>query len=218
MAALLLSPYNIALVKRALRDRLPGARSSHRVEAFAAAAGYRTYAALLADVKRSEGMHPTVACLDPDRFAARLDVLGYGQVDQDILADIVRSPDMSEPLWREYRNRDRAANDRWFRECQRRDIPNVYIELRTKYAELNWDCISIDPSGETHLRDEQGTALVREMFRRFQCLARPDPGKSEFFGSAFVGSVDRLLPDIARNLADEFFMLLYTPMQQRAAA
>ena len=125
---------------------------------------------------------------------------------------------MPAPAWCEYRTGDRAANDRWFRACRQRDIPNVYIERRRKYVKLNWDCISIHPDGETHLRGAHGTALVEEMFGRFQSLCRPDPGHAEFFGSAFVGSIDRLLPGVARDLADEFFMLLYAPMERRAAA
>lgn len=218
MAALLLTPDNIDFAKRALRSRFPSVKSSHRIEAFAAATGHRTHAALLADLMRSEGTRALVTRVNPDRFVARLHELGYGTADLRTLTDIVRSTDIPQPIWREYRNRDLAENDRWFRECERRDIPNVYIKMRRKYAELNWDCISIDPSGEKHVRDEQGTTLVGEMFRRFQSLARPDPGKSEFFGSAFVGSIDRLLPEIARNMADEMFMLLYTPMPRQAAA
>jgi hypothetical protein len=56
------------------------------------------------------------------------------------------------------------------------------------------------------------------MFARFQSRAQHAPGKPEFFGSAFVGSIDRLLPDTARDLADDFFMMLTASVQQRAAA
>jgi hypothetical protein len=83
---------------------------------------------------------------------------------------------------------------------------------------LSWDCISIDPRGEDHVREDKGSALVDAMFKRYQALAKGDPAKSEFFGSAFVGTVDRLSPSVARDIADEFFMRLYTPMVQRAAA
>lgn len=218
MVALLLTANNIEFAKSVLRGRLPSVKSSHRIEAFAAAAGYRTHAALLAVLKQSEDERPLLTRLDSKRFLVRLREFGYGASDPKVLVDIAHSSDIPAPIWREYRNRDLAANDRWFRECQGRDIPNLYIEKRTKYVKLNWDCISIDPSNEKHLHDEQGTALVREMFGRYQSLARPDPGKSEFFGSAFVGRIDRLLPEIARNIADELFMLLYEPMTIQAAA
>ena len=44
------------------------------------------------------------------------------------------------------------------------------------------------------------------MFATFQSLARHSPGRSMFEGNSFVGSVTNLVPDIARNLADEFFV------------
>jgi len=218
MAASLLTRDNIDFVKRALRGTLPAVRASHRAEAFAAAAGFRTHAALLAALKGTGDDHPSFVNVDPARFAARLADFGHGGADGESLVGLVRSPALPAPLWREYRSGDRTANDRWFRACRRRDIPNVYIERRRIYAKLNWDCISIHPDGETHLRGAHGTALVEEMFRRFQSLARPDPGRAEFFGSAFVGSVDRLLPEIARDLADAFFTLLYAPTERHAAA
>jgi len=218
MVGLLLSPNNLRFVKRSLQREFPDVQSAHRTEAFAAAAGYRTHAALLADQKQSEGMNPKVILIDSNQFLGRLHELGHETADMRALVDILRSSGMPEPLWREYRNGDLAENDRWFRECKRRGIPNIYIQKRRRYVKLSWDCISIDPSDEKHVRDKQGTALVDEMFRRFQSLAQPDPGKCEFFGSAFVGSVDRLLPEVARNIADEFFILLYAPMLRRAVA
>ncbi len=39
-----------------------------------------------------------------------------------------------------------------------------------------------------------------------------------FDGTSFVGTIDNLLPDVARNIADEFYaMLIASPAQAVAA-
>ena len=218
MPVIFLTHDNCSFVKRALRKRLSKVKSTHLSEALATALGFRTHAALLAAMKAVIADRPILAHVDEDRMAERLRDLGYGSMVPVDLAGIVRSAELPLAAWREFGNRDKAANERWFKECKRRDIPNVCIRLRTKYAELSWDCISIDPDGEDHLRDDEGAALVRIMFERFRALAKGVPGKPEFFGSAFVGTIDRLSPLLARDIADEYFMRLYLPVAQRAAA
>lgn len=218
MPILFSTPDNCSFVKRALRKRLSTVKSTHLSEVLATALGFRTHAALLATMKAAIADRPMLMQVDEDRMGERLRGLGYGPMVPVDLAGIVRSAELPLAAWREFGNRDKAANERWFKECQRRDIPNVCIRLRTKYAELSWDCISIDPAGEDHLRDDDGATLVRIMFERFRALAKGAPAKPEFFGSAFVGTIDRLSPLLARDIADDFFMRLYSPIAQRAAA
>lgn len=217
MALLLLAPDNIEYMKSAMRAALPHVRATHRTEALAASFGFRTYASLLA-LLPSATKHPPARLFDPVRFSARLHELGYVAVDGSSLIDIIRSPTMSLRPWTEFRNGDRAASNRWFYECQRRNIPDLYIASRAKYAKLNWDCISRDPKDDTHLGEDQGADLVRKMFARFQALARRSPGKAMFQGSSFVGTIDNLLPDVARDIADEFYTMLIAPSAQVVAA
>lgn len=212
MAAILLTADNIDFVKSAFREALPHVKSSHLTEALAFGAGYRTHAALLAAIKAASPMRPVLARVDASRIAMRLVALGYLNPSAACTDGIIRSPSLPERIWIEFRNRDLAANNHWFNECRERDIPNIFIERRRKYVELSWDCISIDPSSEAHVRDERGSALLRIMFKTYQGIARRIPGKSLFFGSSFTGSVDRLLPELAYDMADEFFAMLYEPM------
>jgi hypothetical protein len=158
--------------------------------------------------------HPAARFFDPARFSARLQELGYTIVDGTPLVAIIRSPSMPLRPWAEFKDGDLAANNRWVYACQRRNIPDLYIELRAKYAKLNWDCISRDPGDDTHRGEDQGADLVRKMFARFQSLARHSPGKAMFDGTPFVGTIDNLLPDVARDIADEFYtMLIASPAQ-----
>ena len=217
MPILFLTPDNCSFVKRELRERLCTVKSSHLSEALAATLGFRTHAALLAATRSAVVDRPMLKQVDENRMGERLRGLGYGPMAPFDLAGIVRSDQLPLAAWREFGNRDKAADERWFKECQRRDIPNVCIRLRVKYAELSWDCISIDPAGEDHLRDDHGAALVRIMFERFRDLAKSSPAKPEFFGSAFVGTIDRLSPSLARDIADDYFMRLYSPIAQRIA-
>jgi hypothetical protein len=56
------------------------------------------------------------------------------------------------------------------------------------------------------------------MFNTYQRIARGAPGKSEFDGSSFVGVVRNLSPELAHEMADVFFAILYEPMRTTAAA
>jgi hypothetical protein len=218
MAALLLIPDNIQFVKTALRQALPTVKSSHFSEALAFSAGYRTHAALLAAMENALPARPILAEIHSERLSERIEALGYTGFAGVSVDNAVRSSELPVRIWAAFPNGDIAANERWFRECQRRDIPNLRIERRRKYVELHWDCISIDPHGENHVQGDQGTELVRAMFQTYQSVAGRISGKSLFSGSSFVGSVDRLFPELAYELADRFFAMLYEPMRDQSLA
>jgi hypothetical protein len=214
MTLFLLNSDNIEHAKFELRSALPDVKASHRVEALAAAIGYRTFASLLADLRQHAPLRRAAKHVEPVRFSARLLQLGYESVDPSPITKIARS--MPLRPWAEYKAGDRDANDRWFRECQRRNIPNIYIETRSKskYVTLNWDCIAQDSEHDVHRQADDGANFVRQMFSRFQSHTRHASGKPEFFGSSFVGSIDRLMPEIARELAEEFFMMFTIPIKE----
>ena len=218
MANILLTIDNIDFVKAHLRAAFPGVKSAHMTEALACGFGYRSHAALLASTKGAPSQRPMLGKIDDARIAVRLIELGYARIESVSTINATRSPELPDRIWTEFRNGNRGANDLWFYECKHRNIPNLRIEQRRKYAELHWDCISIDPRMEGHVQGEKGAALRREMFRTFQAVARGVSGKPLFYGSSFVGSVDRLSPEMARILADAFFAMLYLPMQQMVEA
>lgn len=210
MAAILLTPANLHTIKSRLRAALPHIKSSHLSEALAAALGYRTHAALLADMGSLEE-YPPLGRVSDRKLAERLGELGTGDYAIDLTGAV--SAELPHPIWRAFPRRDRAANDNWFYACQRRNIPFVYLHVGRKYWRLNWDCISAQKNYDAHLHDDAGTALMRAMFERFQERARLHPTKAMFDGSAFVGTVDGLLPQTARDLADDFFKMLYMPVR-----
>lgn len=215
MASILLTLDNIDFVKSELRKAMPAAKSAHLTEALAFGAGYNTHAAMLAAIKTSTGHRPILAKLDDTRIAARLSALGQAMPSAVSTVTTARSSELPERVWVEFRNGDMSANHFWFRECQKRNIPNLRIERRRKYVKLSWDCISIDSRNEGHVRDERGNALLRRMVKTYHAIAHRLPAKPRFFGSSFVGSVDQLLPELACDLADEFFAMLYEPMRGR---
>lgn len=218
MALLLLTHENIEHAKSAMRGVFPQVRAAHRVEALAAGLSFQTYASLLAAIKLGKRPYPLVGSVELARFSARLHDLGYANVDPHGLTDVVRSLSMPQRPWAEYKNGDWAVNNRWYRECQRRDIPDIYIATRAKYVKLNWDCISRDSKHDTHLGEDSGVVLLQQMFNRFQELARPNAGRAIFQGNSFVGHIDNLPPDVARNIADAFFIMLTAPPEQKMVA
>ena len=76
MASVPLSNSVLATVKKSLRKEYPDVQSSHLSEALAAALGYKTHAALLADASKLTD-DPSIESLDDERFDVRLQELGY---------------------------------------------------------------------------------------------------------------------------------------------
>ncbi|MER9334221.1 hypothetical protein NKJ06_09535 [Mesorhizobium sp. M0293] len=219
MAAILLTSDNIDFVKTELRNVSPHLKSSHLTEALAFAVGYSTNAAMLAAIKSAPKSTPILGRLDSLQLSVRLSQLGYSDFDLSSIGGIIRSHGLPERIWVEFSSGDLNMNNYWYRECQERNIPNVRVETRRKYVEVRWDCISIDSRDEAHVRDSRGNTLGKDMLKAYQTIARRIPGNSKFSGSSFVGSIDRLLPELADEMTDIIFAMLYEPMRaQRLVA
>lgn len=89
MAAIAVSETHINAIKKALRDEFLDEKSSHLSEALAAAVGYRTHAALIADLPKL-AEDPPIVLLSTELFVSRLHELGYPrdeEFDFDYLDD-----------------------------------------------------------------------------------------------------------------------------------
>lgn len=81
MAAIVVSETNINAVKKVLREDFIDEKSSHLSEALAAALGYRTHAALLAELT-SFAEDPPIVLLSTESFVSRLQAFGYPRDDE----------------------------------------------------------------------------------------------------------------------------------------
>jgi hypothetical protein len=193
--------------KRHLRDLYPQIGSSHLTEALSAGFGWNTHAAFKTALNSVPlGREPAVR-FDIAAMQTRLGQLSADRIDGARVADCLRA--LPDPCWREFPRRDRPAEDDWFYACERASIPFIYVRVARKYALLQWDCISINPKYEAAVREVSARAMVEQLFARFQKRAKGSPGRPLFEGSAFVGTVENLLPNVARLLADDFFEMLY---------
>lgn len=214
MTALLLTPDNLKFAKTRLKSAVVGVKSAHLTEALASACRFRTHAALLAALASHTHNRPALAKLDLGRLKERLISLGYSACEF-ANGRIVEGDALPDPIWFAFRRGDDTANDAWLRQCRTRNIPNIYAHIGSRYWSLAWDCISTDKSYDARVRGQSGDRLTQTMFDQFQRRTRPDSGRPIFDGSAFVGKVERLTPDIARDLADDFFALLYEDKSPR---
>lgn len=214
MALLALTRANIDFVKRALRPAYPAVGSSHLSEALAAACGHRTGITLATALRSVDPVRPDLVRIDEDAFASRLGELGHHDAARGALAETARSDHLPDRIWTTVKGRDIPAMNVWFRECQRRDIPYVYVTLRRKYAEVDWDCITVDPDRDEATLGSGSRELVDKLFTTFQLLASANSKKSMFEGNAFVGSIDKLSPEDAIELADAVFEILYTAIRE----
>jgi len=82
MAAIAVSKAHVNAVKKALRENFfTEEKSSHLSEAVAAALGYRTHAALLADLPKL-AEDPPIVLLNTEAFLSRLEGIGYPRDDE----------------------------------------------------------------------------------------------------------------------------------------
>lgn len=211
MSTILLSVENWRAAKAALHSELPEVRSSHLAEAMAAMVGARTHAAV-AGTLRGEHDWPPITYADAARFIERLERLGYAGIAPERFADALAPERLPHAPYAYFKSGDRPANDRHYLACRRLGRPMMMVTRARRYAELEWDCITVDPREEEYLHDEAGESLVRIMFNLFQARAKGAPGKPLFCGSAFTGTVKKLLPETARQLAEDYFRLLYEPL------
>jgi hypothetical protein len=199
---------NITCLKRTLRQINPDARTSHIAEALAKAFGQSTFAALLASIKDKSPSTAPLARFDREAFCRRLTGLGPCALMEAVQARLERVS-LPDPCWKAFPDKDLAANNAWYATCRAENLPNICIRTRRKYVKLAWDCISLHPRYEHETHGPSGSALGRRMFERFQARAKGRPGKPIYMGSAFVGTVDPADPGLARQLADDFFEMLY---------
>jgi len=92
-ATIRLAPSNIAVLKKALREKYPNIRSSHADEALAASVGFKTYAAMLTVLKQVSDSARLVVQTDASLLQIRLEQLGYaGLVPRDLQRLVWEAP------------------------------------------------------------------------------------------------------------------------------
>ncbi|MBW3097147.1 hypothetical protein [Pseudohoeflea coraliihabitans] len=149
--------------------------------------------------------------LDRDRSYRRFAVLGHPSISDDPFAAIVRHDEIPEPCWREIGKRDLTANNTWFYQCWRDDIPVIYVSNARKYVRLACDCISNNGNGDKKATGKASNALGNGMFGSFQRLAIHDSGKAMYRGWPFGGTIEAFVPSTAFAIADTFFATLFHP-------
>jgi len=217
MPIFILTDDNIHAAKAALRAALPAIRSAHLTEALAVGLGFQTHAALRAALTKEGGRPPAVVDATSSQFTARLAELGYADVPTPPFDAAITERILGDTPYTFFKRGDRAANDRHFYGCQARNRPMIMIKMARQYAELEWDCITIDSDCDDHVSSRASDDLVRVMFAIFQERAKGAPGKPIFYGKAFTGTVSKLLPDTPRQLAEDYFKLLYLPLRELPA-
>lgn len=219
MSVLILHETNLRAAKSALRACLPGRGSAHLSEALAAALGFASQRHLVATLSAEAHLPPNVVPLDSAAFNARLSALGEEGVEASLLIDLARSAAIPDRPFVEFREGDRIANDAHHAACLRLGRPMMMVKPARTYAKLDWEIITLSIEDIERLYGgQESSAFSRKMFGHFQTLARNAPGKPYFTGSPSTGWVTKLLPNTARQLAEDYFRWLYLPMREAARA
>ena len=215
MTFMILSEENHRHAKAALHAELPHVRSSHLAEAMAAGFGRGSHAALLSFRRGYQDHRAPLARWDGAAFARRIASFGYADVPATAFGTALAAMRLPHAPYVKFRKGDRSANEDHYRTANRLGRPMMMITTARTYAQLEWDCITIDGREDHHVRGDEGNRLVRVMFEMFQTRCRCAPGKPLFCGSAFTGTIKKLLPETAGQLAEDYFTLLYAPLTER---
>ena len=219
MALLALTRSNIDFVKQRLRTIDPMVKSAHLSEAIAAACGFRTNISMVARLRDHNPLRPELVDFDERRLDSRLRELGCLETNGATPDDLVNPPELPDRIWAKCKYMDIPAQNLWFRECQRRDIPYVVVSTKRTLSDVDWDCFVLHTRHDEVMKSKD-LELVRGMFETFQTIARDRPGKSMFDGSYFVGTIRKVTIEMAPNLADAIFRVLYDVIleEEREAA
>ena len=218
MSFMLYTDVNMEAFKAALRRVLPQVKSSHLTEAIAYGTGHQTHAALLAQAASTPPQWPLLLGISAPHIVLRLRQLGYDIAGIGSIRAFTRPEAVIDKMYIEVKNRDLRTVNAWFRMCQDRNIPYVYLEKMRKYYRLHWDCISLSTKNETHVTGDAGDMFGKMMFHNFQTLAKTIPeGKPTYFASSFAGSIKHLDERIAHQMAEMIFGMLYLPLFSQAA-
>jgi hypothetical protein len=202
---LILSEENLRILKNVLMTDYE-VSSSHASELIAALSGFKTYTAFKAKLE-TFNFAPTVR-IDFDWFEKRHLQLGYDQSSGEWMRLSYNQLVFRNSPWLMHSTGRKFERDVWFKHCERNSMPFITIHKKNKYCYLEWDCISIDPAFEAHVRHKMGDELVHTLIWIYKLVANRNEPKSFFDGSAFYGNLVKLSEGAARQIANEFFMEL----------
>lgn len=207
MTAVLVTEDNLAHIKGNLRLHFgKQVKSAHLTEAIAAALGRRTHAALLTDLPLPS-VRPKAVLFDETAFSARLAALGYADLRMpDSLWETADMNNLPEAALKQFSDDDKQGADRWFKECERRNIPWVRVMTKRKYATVEWDHWSLESDLDEKMRARFSEAcrVVDDIFKRHRVQrSRSNP-------HPMVGSFEHIPVLAARQAAGEMFMLMYS--------
>lgn len=212
MFPIILSNENWRAGKASLHNALPAVRSGHLAEAIAAGLDARQHSSIVTKFQRDATRHSALVLGRDALFVKRLTELGYQGTETGHFYAAFSGSAMPHPVYASFKHGDRLANDNHYHHCSRLGRPMMMVKISRTNAELEWDCITVDSSQEAFLHGNRGRELVTIMLSLFQARAKGSPSKPIFFGSAFTGTIKRLLPATARQLAEDYFRLLYSPL------
>jgi hypothetical protein len=207
MTAVLITENNLTHIKDTLRQHFgKQVKSAHLTEAIAAALGRRTHAALLTDLPLPSA-RPKAVLFDEEAFTTRLAALGYADLPMPVsLWETAAMNNLPEAAIKEFDDGDKAGSDRWYYECQRRNIPWIRTMKKRKYATVEWDHWSFEKEldGKIHSRFSEACMAVDAIFKRHRVQ------RSRSSRHPMVGSFEHIPVLAARQAAGEMFLLMYS--------
>ena len=185
-------------------------RWSHLAEAITVGLGARQHASVVPSLQPDARGYDALMLGRDELFVGRLTELGYKDVAPGHFEAAFKGTVLPHSIYAAFKQGDRYNSH--YHRCSRHRRPMMMVKMACIYAELEWDCITVHPG------EEAGDQLANIMFNLFQARAKDAPGNPLFCGSAFTGIIKKFLPTTARQLAEDYFGLLYSPLLEPQAA
>lgn len=214
MFPIILTKENWATGKARLHAALPAIRSSHLAEAIAAGFHARQHASLIPQFEPNDRGHHALVLGEEIRFIRRLADFGYEGIPFGVFRGAFTGTTLPHPIYALFKRGDIFGNESHYLLCSRYRRPMMMVKMARVYAELEWDCVTVDSEEDNYLRHKAGDQLIRIMYNLFQQRVKGAPGKPFFEASAFTGTIIKLLPATAMQLAEDYFRLLYGPLAE----
>jgi len=107
------------------------------------------------------------------------------------------------------KSKDIDKYNEWFNHCSKEQIPYVIIRNRTKFSEVEWDHINLDPKFDKifSASSEAHTGQLVEVFKKYA------NNKSRYTISNLLFIAEKIPSENAEGLATELFDIILKRIQ-----
>lgn len=211
MAVVMLTEANIEALIVIAQRLLPKAEKSNIAMAVTMALKAKSTAHLTA-ATRWHGGFPDLAFFDNTIFRNVMIAQGE-EIRADYSPDRLTREAVPHRLFLECRRPDREQQNEHYWQCHKMGWPLITVYRGTKFSEVQWDYITMAGDDFPFWDGKAGEQYLEEVMNTYVLFASGNSPSSLFRGNCHTGSITKLNPETALDLAEFMFEAMYVPMR-----